>query len=99
MKPVVQLADHVLIGDEYIVEEDVVGALVAHRPDPLHGDAGMVKRYQEQGDARVLGGVGVGSGAHPVPLGEVGRRGPGLLAVEDPAATGLGGLELHGRGV
>ena len=43
--------------------------------------------------------LGVGAPAHPVPLGEVGRGGPGLLAVEDPAAVVAGGLELHGGGV
>ena len=29
----VELADDVVVGDPHVVEEDVVGALVAHRPD------------------------------------------------------------------
>src|SRR5262249_58396839 len=37
--------------------------------------------------------------AHPVPLREVGRRGPGLLAVEPPAVAVLRRLELHRRRV
>ncbi len=32
-KPLVDLADHVVVGHEDVVEEDLVGALVAHRPD------------------------------------------------------------------
>ena len=43
--------------------------------------------------------LGVGAGAHPVPVGEVGRRGPRLLAVEPPAVAVARGLELHRRGV
>jgi len=44
-------------------------------------------------------GLGVGATPDPVPLGEVGGGGPGLLAVEDPAPVVAGGLELHGGGV
>jgi hypothetical protein len=60
----------------------------------------MVHRHEEQGDPVVLGGIRVGPGPHPVPVGEVGRGGPRLLAVEAPAvAVDLGGLQLHGGGV
>src|SRR5437773_2075663 len=45
------------------------------------GDAGVVHRHEGQRDALVLVG-GIGAGAEPVPVGEVGRRGPHLLAVE-----------------
>ena len=92
----VELADHVLVGHEHVVEEDVVGDLVAHGLDPLNGDPRMVHGHQEQGDARVLRGVRVGAGPHPVPLGEMRRGGPGLLTVEDPAPLGRSRLQPHG---
>ena len=57
-KPLVDLADDVLVGHEHVVEEDVVGALVAHRPDAVDGDAGVVERHEEQRDAVVLGASG-----------------------------------------
>ena len=63
---------------------------------------GLVERHEHQRDAPVLV-VRVGAGAEPVPLGEVRRRRPRLLAVEQP--TGLAvtigalGLETHRRGI
>ena len=95
LEAAVEVADHVVVVHEHVVEEDLVGALVAHRPDGPDGEAGVVERHEEQRDAVVLGCVGVGAGADPVPLGEVRRGGPGLLAVEPPAVAVAGGLELH----
>ena len=86
LEPLVELAHHVVVGHEDVVEVDLVGPLVAHRPDGFDGDVRVVHRHQEQGDPEVLGRVGIGAGTHPVPVGEVGRGGPGLLAVEAPAA-------------
>jgi hypothetical protein len=56
----------------------------------------MVHGDEEEGDPVVLGGIGVSAGAHPVPVGEVGRGGPRLLPVEPPAVPVAGGLQLHG---
>ena len=44
LEAVVHLADDVLVGHEHVFDEDLVGALVAHRPDALDGDAGLVER-------------------------------------------------------
>ena len=99
LEPVVELADHVVVVHEHVVEEHVVGALVTHGPDRVDGDAGIVEGHEEEGDAVVLGGLGIGSRADPVPLGEVGGRGPGLLSVEAPPVTVARRLELHRRGV
>ena len=86
-KPLLTLADDVVVGDEDVVEEDLVGALVAHASrSSLIVMPGLVERDEEERDAVVLV-VGVGAGAEPVPLGEVGRGGPGLLAVEHPAVA------------
>ena len=69
---------------------------------PLDGDAGLVERHEHERDAAVLV-VGIGAGAEPVPLGEVRRRGPRLLAVEDPTRLAVAlaalGLEAHRRRV
>ena len=85
----VELADDVVVRDEHVVEEDLVGPLVAHRPDRLDGEAGVVHRHEEQRDAEVLRDLGVGAGADPVPVGEVRRGGPDLLAGQHPAVLDL----------
>ena len=47
----------------------------------------------------MLGGVRVGAGAHPVPLGEVGRGRPRLLAVQPPAFAVARRPQLHRGGI
>src|ERR1700733_13685831 len=63
---------------------------------------GWVRARAQYASAKWAGRVGRGrrgAGPDPVTLGEVGRGGPGLLAVEHPAPVDLGRLELHGGGV
>ena len=97
LESLVDLADHVVVGDPDVVEVDLVGALVAHGPDGLDGDAGVVHGHEEERDAVVLGRLGIGAGPHPVPVGEVGRGGPGLLPVEQPPVAVAGGLAAASR--
>ena len=99
LEPPVHLADDVVVGDPHLVEEHVVGALVPHGPDRVDGDAGLVEGDEKERDPSVLGRVRVGAGAHPVPLGEVGRGRPGLLTVEAPAVAVPRGPQLHRRRV
>jgi hypothetical protein len=90
LEAVVEVADDVIVGDPDVVEEDIVGAFVTHSPDGPDGDAGMIERHEEQRDAGVLRRLRIGAGPDPVPLGEMGRSGPRLLAVEPPAITVTG---------
>jgi hypothetical protein len=98
LEAVIQLADHVVITDEHVVEIDGVGDLVADRGNRLDLQARMIHRHQKERDAVMLLGGGIGASADPVPLREVGRRRPDLLAVEHPAPARFvaGRLELHG---
>jgi hypothetical protein len=96
---VVDFADHVVVRHPHVVEEHVVRALVAHGPDAVDRDARMVERDEEQRDAMVLWRVRIRARADPVPLGEVRRGGPRLLAVEAPAVAVARGLELHAGSV
>ena len=90
-------------GHKNIVEEHRISALVAHRPDAVDGESGVVEGDEEQCDSVVLGCIGISTSADPIPLGEVRRGRPRLLAVEEPALDAvlfaLGGLQLHRRRV
>ena len=86
--PVVHVADTLRVGDarvveEHLVEVDVAGD-VAQRPDL---DARLVQVDEEVGDALALGDVGVGAREQHGPVGEVGPRGPDLLAGHDPVVA------------
>ena len=80
---------------EDVVEKHCVGALVAHRVHRMDGEAGVVHAHQEERNGVVLACVGVGAGAHPVPVGEVRRGGEYFLAIEQPAVVLAFGLETH----
>ena len=98
-KPLVDLADHVVVGHEHVVEEDVVGALVAHRPDAVDRDAGMVERHEEQRDAVVLrrsGSVRAPTQYHSAKCADVVHVFCPLRRQPSPSRVGL---ELHRRGV
>src|SRR5690606_22549408 len=84
---------------EDVVEEDLVGPLVAHRPDGPDGQPRVVERDEAARAAAVLRRGSVGAGAGPAPLGEERGRRPGLLAVEPPAVAVAGGPQLHRGGV
>ena len=80
---VVLVADEVLgrqahVGEEHLVE----GVGAGHLHDRADLDAGRVHRADEVGDALVLRHIGVGAGDEDAELGEVGQRGPDLLAVD-----------------
>ena len=89
---VTRRADDGVVGDEDVVEEDLVehggAGELAQRPDvePLgvHVD-------DEVGDAGVLGRVGIGAGQADTEVGDLRQRRPYLLAVEDPAPLHLVG--------
>ncbi len=89
----VHLAEHVLVGNEHVVDEDgvehrVAGEL-AQRP---HLDTLALHVEQEVGDAVVLRRARVGARQQRAPLGELRGGGPDLLAGDAPAAVDLGGL-------
>ena len=84
-----RLADDVAVGDEHVVEEDLVedrvAGRLAQRPD-VDAVAGHVD--EEVGDAPVRGHVRIGAGQADAPVGLVGAGGPDLLAGQLPAAIG-----------
>ena len=96
----VGLADHVLVGHEDVVEEDLVELLaagdLAQRP---HLDAGCFHVEDHHRDAGMLGPVEIRSYRCQSTLCVVGTRGPHLLPVDHPATIDPGGFRLHGRGV
>ena len=59
-------------------------ALVVEHLDGPHVDAGLVHRAQEERDAAVPAGVGIGAGEEEDPRRVDGERGPDLLAVDHP---------------
>ena len=79
-------ADQVGVVDHGVVEEDLVEDGVtrhlAQRPD---GDAGLLQRESEPGDALVLGDVEVGAGQQHAEVGTDGLTRPDLLPVDHPA--------------
>ena len=83
--PLADVAEPLLVGDAdvgevHLVELGLTGDLV----ERAHLDAGRLHVDHEVGHALVLRLVGVGAGDEHPPLGEVGERGPDLLAVDDP---------------
>jgi hypothetical protein len=97
LEALVELSDPVLVTDPGVVEEDLVGDLaLADGGHRLHGQPRAVQPHQEEGDPAVLGSIGVGPCAEPVPLGEVRGGGEDLLAVEAPPIPVAGGLQGHG---
>src|SRR5207245_11221467 len=82
--PFIELPDQVPAGHPHVVEENLVelgfAGELAQRPyrDPrrLHVD-------EQEADALVLGGGGVGADEQEAPVGDVRHAGPDLLAVHD----------------
>src|SRR5665213_3276249 len=60
LEPLVELTHHVVVGDEDVVEIDLVGPLVSHGPDSLDGDVGVVHRHEEEREPAVLGSAAGG---------------------------------------
>jgi hypothetical protein len=85
LPPVVLAPDHVLLRAAGVGEEDLVevGTSVDLLDGP-HLDPGLLHGHQQVGDARVLGGIGVGAGQQEDVVGELGLGGPHLLAVDHP---------------
>ena len=92
--PAPVLLPHQVLGrDADLVEEDLVEEVDAgHLHDRADLDAGGVHRADEVRDPPLLRGVGVGAGDEDAELGDVGDRGPDLLAVDD-----VGVPVPHGR--
>ena len=80
----VLLADQVGDRDLHVVEEHVVHVMGAvEHDDRPHGDARRLHVDQQEGDALLRLGVGIGAHQAEDPVGPMGERGPGLLAVDD----------------
>ncbi len=86
--PGVHRPDHVFPGSPGVGEEGLVepGA-TGHLPDGADLNPGLVHGHQQEGDALVFGGVGIGAGQHEDPVGRLGGRGPDLLPVDHPLVT------------
>ena len=83
------LAQHLVLGDLDVVEEDLGEAgLAVDLGDGAHGDAGRVHGDEEVGQAAVALGLGVGAEDAEAPFGEGAPAGPRLLPVEHPAVAG-----------
>ena len=83
-QPFVLVPQHRRARGADVVEEDLVDVAVAHHAADLpDGDAGGVHGDKEDGDAAVLGGVGVGAGEEEAELGALGVARPDLLTVDD----------------
>src|SRR5262245_4378724 len=80
----VELSDEVLDWHANVVEEDLVelglAGDLAQRP---HRDARRLHVDQQEADALVFGGAGVGPYEQKAPVGDVGHAGPHFLAVHD----------------
>ena len=88
-QPGADLAEHLVLGDLDVVEEDLGEAgLAVDLGDRAHGDAGRVHGDEEVGQAAVALGLGVGAEDAEAPVGEGAAAGPRLLAVEHPAVAG-----------
>ncbi|MGC0398060.1 hypothetical protein RKD27_000704 [Streptomyces sp. SAI-126] len=88
------------VRDPYAAEEDLVeGGAAAHLPDGAHLHSGGVHRDQEGGDAGLFHDVRVGAGEQEPVVGELGSRGPHLLAVDHPHVAVATGAGAQGREV
>ena len=90
-------------GNAHVRVEGRVGALLLEGVDRVDLEARVVGRHDEQGDALVLGDVGVGAGQQQDVGGEISAAGEHLLAVDDPVVAvahrpGLGGENVGARG-
>ena len=93
----VLLAHALLDGYADILEEHLVEAvLVAHVDQRPHRDPRRLHIEHEQGDALVLGRVGIGAGGEPAPVREVAAGGPNLLAVDHVVVAVAHGAGLQG---
>ena len=89
------LADQVLDRHLDVVEEHLVDlASAVHGLDRAHGDAWRLHVDQDEGDAELLLGGGIGAAQAEDPVGVLRQRGPGLLAVDDVVVA-----LAHGRGL
>ena len=80
----VLLADQVLGRHLDVVEEHLVDlASAVHGLDRAHGDALGLHVDEQEGDAELLLGAGIGAAEAEDPVGILRQRGPGLLAVDD----------------
>ncbi len=86
--PVVDVAEAIRVGDARVGEEHLVEVRTArHLAEGTDLDPGSLHVDEEVGDARVLGGVGIGAGQEHPAAGVVRARRPDLLAVHDPLVT------------
>ena len=84
--PAVQGAEEAVDRELDVGEEDLVELRPAgHLLERAHLDAGQVHRAEEERDAVVLGGLGVGAGHEDAPVADPPARAPDLLAVDDEA--------------
>ena len=78
------LADQVLGGDAHVLEEDVIHFMRSvDGDDGPHGDAGRFHVDQQEGDAGLRLCRRVGPHQAENPVGMLGQRRPGLVAVDD----------------
>ena len=68
----------------HVVVEGLVGVAAVHSVQRADRHARRVDRHDEQRDALVLGQIGIGAHGEPDVRGDVGERGPDLLAVDHP---------------
>ena len=68
----------------HVVVERLAGVAAVHRVQRADREARHVGRHDEHGDALVLGQIGIGAHGEPDVGGDVGERGPDLLAVDHP---------------
>ena len=95
---VVDAADDLVLGAHGVGVEDLVElALAGDHLDRPDLDAGLAHVDEEERDALVLRGVGVGAGEREDVVGEVAGRRPDLLPVEHPLVAVERGLEGRGR--
>ena len=78
------LADQILGGDAHVLEEDVIHLVRSvDGDDGPHGDAGRFHVDQQEGDAGLRLCRRIGPHQAEDPVGMLGQRRPGLVAVDD----------------
>ena len=97
----VPLAEQAVARHADPVEEDLVQLVrTGHAADRPHADAGRAHVDEEDGEARVAGGVRRGAGEEEAPVGgRVGVAVPGLLAVDHEVVAALLGARRDRRQV
>ena len=89
-------ADHVLVGDPGLLDEQLVELALAGDLDQwAHLHPLLLHVHQEVGEALVLGRVGVGAGDQHAPLGELRQCRPDLLPGDHPLVSVLDRLRLQ----